>query len=175
MTLDGFCNHDAVMPDAQIHQHYTDLLRNADAILYGKTTFELMKFWQNLIKNPTDTPEMTKFAQVIDGLPKIVFSTRLAEVGWHSARLASQTLEQEVKWLSQQTGRDVLVGSRSLIMQFIDLNLLDELELMVHPVIAGRGLLLFETLTRRTEPHLIDSRRIGEGAVILRYSFGQAI
>lgn len=60
-------------------------------------------------------------------------------------------------------------------MQLIDLNLLDELELMVHPVIAGRGLPLFETLTRRTEPHLIDSRRIGEGAVILRYSFGQAI
>lgn len=113
MTLDGFCNHDAVMPDAQIHQHYTDLLRNADAILYGKTTFELMKFWQDLIKNPTGTPEMTEFAQVIDGLPKIVFSTMLAEVGWHSARLASQTLEQEGKWLSQQSGRDVLVGSRS--------------------------------------------------------------
>ena len=171
MTLDGFCNHDAVTPDEQVHQHYTELLRSADAILYGRITFELMKYWQTFIQNPSGTPEFNEFAQVIDSLPKIVFSRTLSYVGWHSATLSAQTLEQEAEMLRRQPGRDILVGSRSLVMQLIDLHLLDELELLVHPVIAGSGLPLFAPLTRRREPTLFDSRRIGEGAVILRYGF----
>lgn len=72
MTIDGFCDHTAVIPDEEIHQHYADLLRNADAILYGRTTYQLMQYWQNLVKNPSGDKSMDEFAWVMDKVPKIV-------------------------------------------------------------------------------------------------------
>src|SRR5262245_17916238 len=117
MTLDGFCDHTAINPDEEIHQHYTDLLRNGDAVLYGKITYQLMQFWQPLIKNPSGEKSMDDFALAIDKIPKIVFSHTLKDTEWDSAKLAIQPIEEMVKELKQQPGRDIFVGSRSLIIE----------------------------------------------------------
>jgi dihydrofolate reductase len=77
MTLDGFCDHTVIIPDEEIHQHYADLLGNADGVLYGRITYQLMQFWQNLIKNPSGEKSMDDFAMAIDRVPKIVFSHTL--------------------------------------------------------------------------------------------------
>jgi len=143
MTLDGFCDHAAGLPDEEIHQHYTDLLDNADVILYGRITYQLMQFWQTLLKNPSGEKSMDDFAIAIDKIPKIVFSHKLKNTEWDSAKLANQPIEEIVKELKQQSGRDILVGSRSLIIQLMKLNLIDEYQLCVHPVVAGSGLPLF--------------------------------
>jgi hypothetical protein len=76
MTLDGFCDHTAGIPDEELHQYYTELLNAGDAILYGRITYQLMKYWQPLIKNPTGEKTMDDFAIAIDKIQKIVFSTR---------------------------------------------------------------------------------------------------
>lgn len=169
MTLDGFCDHTAVIPDDEIHQHYTDLLSNAGVVLYGRKTYQLMQFWQELVKNPSGEKSMDDFAMAIDKIPKIVFSHKLKNTEWDSAILANQPIEEKVKELKQQTGKDIFAGSRSLILQLMKLNLIDEYQLCVHPVIAGSGLPLFENKNNRTILKLIKTKTFSGGAVTLYY------
>ena len=172
MTLDGFCDHTAIIPDEEIHQHYADLLSNADTILFGRITYQLMEYWQTVVENPTGNKSMDEFAVVIDSIPKIVFSNTLKNVEWKSAKLANRALEEEVLELKQSRGlgsKDILIGSRSLIIQLMKLNLIDEYQLCVHPVIAGNGLPLFENMHDRTILKLIKTKTFGSGAVTLYY------
>src|SRR5690349_4775039 len=96
MTIDGFCDHTAVDPDAEIHDHYTALLANSGIILYGRTTYHLMEYWRDILNKPTGIKSMDDFAAMIDSIPKLVFSHTMKSTGWSSATLATQRLEQEV-------------------------------------------------------------------------------
>lgn len=169
MTLDGVCDHTAGLPDPEIHQHYTDLLNAAGTILYGSKTYQLMKYWQPFVQNPSGEKAMDNFALAIDKIPKIVFSHQLKNTEWASAEMSDQPLSQKVRDLKQQSGKAVLVGSRSLIIQLLQLNLIDEFQLCVYPVIAGSGLPLFEDLNNRTLLKLIKTKTFGGGAVIFYY------
>jgi len=174
MTLDGYCDHTAIIPDDEIHQHYADLLSGAGTLLYGRITYQLMEFWKTIVKNPTGNKAMDEFALIMDKVPKIVFSHTLKNVepiaiGWESAKLANRVLEKEVLYLKQRSGKDIYVGSRSIIIQLMKLNLIDEFQLCVHPVIAGSGLPLFENLNDRTILKLIKSKTFSSGAIILYY------
>ncbi len=168
-TIDGFCDHTAGIPDDEIHQHYADLLRSADAVLYGRITFQLMEYWQTVVENPTGNKAIDEFAVIMDNVPKIVFSHTLKNIAWKSAKLANRALEQEVLELKQQSGRDILVGSRSLIVQLMKPNLIDEYQLCIHPVVAGSGLPLFENINDRTILKLIKTKTFSGGAVTLYY------
>src|SRR6187431_1554783 len=169
MTVDGICDHTAGIPDEEIHQHYTELMGQGDAILYGRTTYQLMEYWRTLLENPSDEKSMNDFAFVMDKIPKIVFSHTLKNVEWESAKLANRDIEEEVLALKQQSGKDILVGSRSLIIQLIKLNLIDEFQLCIYPVIVGTGLPLFENIRDRTVLKLIKTKTFGGGAVTLYY------
>jgi len=169
MTLDGISDHTAGLPDEEIHWHYTELLAEGDAILYGRTTYQLMEFWRTFVENPTEEKSMNDFALAIDRIPKIVFSNTLQSVDWKSATLATSDLKDTVLELKQQPGRDIFIGSRSLILQLMNLNLLDELQLCIYPVIAGSGLPLFENLNQRTVLKLARTKVFKGGAVVLYY------
>ena len=173
-TIDGVSDHTAGVPDEEIHQHYADLLNNAGVVLYGRITYELMQFWQNLAKNPSGEKSMDDFAFSMDEVPKIVFSHTLEATdpkikSWKSAKLASQDLEKEVLALRQEAGKDILVGSKSLIIQLMKLNLIDEFQLCVHPVVAGTGLQLFENIHDRAIFKLIKTKTFSGGAITLYY------
>ena len=173
MTIDGICDHMAGIPDKELHQHYADLLSNVDTVLYGRITYELMKYWKSVAENPTGEKARDEFAVIMNKIPKIVFSHTLKNadpmaIGWESAKLANRGLEEEALEL-KQLGKEVLVGSRSLIIQLIKLNLIDEFQLCVHPVVAGSGLALFENLTDRTVFKLAKTKTFGGGAVTLYY------
>jgi dihydrofolate reductase len=169
MTLDGFCDHTAGLPDEEIHQHYTELLGQGDAILYGRTTYQLMEFWRTFLENPSEEKSMNDFAMAIDNIPKIVFSHTLNYVEWKSARVAKRDLKEEVLELKQQSGKDIFVGSRSLIIQLIKLDLIDEFQLCVHPVVVGSGMPLFENINDRIIFKLVKNKTFNGGAVILYY------
>lgn len=169
MTLDGFCDHTAMIPDDEIHHHYADLLKNADAVLYGRITYHLMEFWRTLVTNPSGNKSMDEFAIVMDNTPKIVFSHTLKEIDWKSARLANRTIEEEVSELKRQPGKDIFAGSPGLIVALTKLNLVDEYQICVHPVIAGSGLPLFKNIHDRTSLRLIKTKTFSGGAVILYY------
>src|SRR6185436_11818744 len=122
MTLDGFCDHTAGLPDEELHQHYTELMGQGDAILYGRTTYQLMEFWRTFLENPSEEKSMNDFAITIDNIPKIVFSRTLHNVEWKSATIAHRDLKETVLDLKRQSGKDILVGSRSLIIQLLKIN-----------------------------------------------------
>jgi len=168
MTLDGFCDHTAGIPDEEIYQHYTELLGQGDAILYGRTTYQLMEFWRTLLENPSEEKSMNDFATAIDKIPKIVFSRTIKNVEWESATIAKRDLKDEVLELKQQSGKDIFVGSRSLIIQLIKLDLIDEFQLCIYPVVAGSGLPLFETINDRVIFKLVKNKTFN-GAVLLYY------
>ncbi|MBK8380730.1 MAG: dihydrofolate reductase family protein [Ignavibacteria bacterium] len=169
MTLDGFCDHTAIIPDDEIHQHYADLLSNAGTVLYGRITYQLMEFWRTVLENPTGNKSMDDFAIVMDSTPKIVFSHTLKSLDWKSAKLADRDIEDEVLELKQQPGKDIFVGSPGLIVALTKLNLINEYQICIHPVIAGSGLPLFKNINNRTLLKLINSKTFNGGAVILYY------
>ncbi|MDQ2656982.1 MAG: dihydrofolate reductase family protein, partial [Bacteroidota bacterium] len=140
MTIDGNCDHTAGIADEEIHQHYTELLRNGGTLLYGRITYQLMEnYWPTLVRKPSGNKSNDEFAVAMDNIPKLVFSHTLKSVEWESARLARKDLKEEVLELRQQSGKDILVGSRSLIISLLNFDLIDEFQLTVHPVIAGPG------------------------------------
>jgi dihydrofolate reductase len=172
MTLDGFCDHTAIIPDDELHQHYTDLLTTADVVLYGRITFQLMEYWPTVLENPTGNKAMDEFAVVMDKIQKIVFSRTLKKLEWDSARLANRAIEEEVSALKQSRdggSKDILVGSRSLIIQLMKFNLIDEYQFCVHPVVAGGGLPLFENINDRAVFKLKKTKTFGSGAVTFYY------
>lgn len=170
MTLDGICDHTAgIIADEELHQHYSELLNNAGVILYGRITYQLMQFWQTLLKNPSDEKSMNDFAISIDKIPKVVFSNTLKDTGWATAKLASRTLDEEVLELKQQSGKGIFVGSRSLIIQLLNSKLIDEFQICIHPVIEGEGLKLFDQITDRIMLKLINIKTLNSGAAIFYY------
>lgn len=169
MTMDGFCDHTAGIPDEEIHQHYADLLTEGGVVLYGRITYELMLYWQTLINNPSGEKSMDDFAIAIDKIPKIVFSHTLKNTGWDSAKLSSKSLEEMVIELKEQSEKDILIGSRSLIVELTNLNLIDEYQLCIHPVLIGKGLLLFDKIKERTIFKLFNTKVFHSGAITLYY------
>lgn len=169
MTLDGFCDHTVINPDEEIHQHYADLLDSAGVLLYGRTTYQLMQYWQTLLKSPTGEKSMDDFAIAIDRVPKIVFSNTLKDTGWGTAKLANKPIEEMVIELKQQSGKDIFVGSPGLIVTLTQLGLIDEYQLCVHPVIAGSGLPLFKNINNKIILKLLRSKYFRSGAITLYY------
>ena len=169
MTLDGFCDHTAGVADEELHQHYSELIDNAGVILYGRTTYQLMQFWQTLLKNPSGEKSMDDFAISIDKIQKLVFSNTLKDTGWDSAKLANRPLDEEVLELKQQSGKDILVGSRSLIIQLLNSNLIDEFQICIHPVIEGKGLPLFDQIKDRIVFKLVKTKSLHSGATVFYY------
>ncbi|SEF10505.1 Dihydrofolate reductase [Salinimicrobium catena] len=169
MTVDGICDHTAGIPDSEIHQHYTELLGQGDAILYGRITYGLMEFWRSILENPSEQKSMNDFAVAIDRIPKIVFSHTLKNVDWESARIAKQSLKDEVLVLKKQSGKDIFIGSRSLIIQLLKLNLIDEFQLCIYPMLEGKGLEIFEGINDRIIFKLIKTKTFSNGSIILYY------
>src|SRR6188508_1297012 len=117
MTLDGFCDHTAMFADDEIHQHYNDLLSNADTLIYGRITYQLMEsYWPTVVKNPTGNKPMDEFAVLIDNISKIVFSRTLKNVDWKNTKLVRGGIKEEVLELKQQEGKNIFVGSPGLIV-----------------------------------------------------------
>src|SRR5688572_16104438 len=101
MTLDGFCDHTAGNADDELHAHYTDLIRNAGPLLYGRVTFQLMEYWPTVVKNPTGNKETDDFANAIDDATKIVFSRTLKSVDWRNTELKRELIKEEIMKLKQ--------------------------------------------------------------------------
>ncbi|MGN6402370.1 MAG: dihydrofolate reductase family protein [Flavisolibacter sp.] len=169
MTLDGVCDHTTGVISEDLHQHYSDLLNNAGVILYGRKTYELMRFWQTLLQNPSGEKSMDDFAVSIDKIPKLIFSNILKDTSWDSAKISDKPLGKQVLELRQQPGKDILIGSRSLIIQLLNNNLIDEFQICIHPVIEGQGLRLFDHIEERIMLKLVQTKSLSSGAAVFYY------
>ncbi len=169
MTLDGFCDHTAMSADDEIHQHYTDLLNNADAVIYGRITYQLMEYWRSVVENPTGEKSMDDFAHAIDNIQKIVYSRTLESVDWNNTVLKREIIKDEILELKQIAGKDIFVGSPGLIVALTQLGLVDEYQLGVQPTVVGSGLALFKNINERVNLKLLRTKTFGCGAIFLYY------
>ena len=169
MTLDGMCDHTYGVVDEDLHQHYAELIRDAGVILYGRKTYELMQFWPQLLEKPSGDRSMDEFALAIDKVPKLVFSNTLQNSNWNTATIAHQSLLDCVAELRQKPGKNILAGSRSLIIQLLNNHLIDELQIGIHPLIAGQGLRMFDGITDQIMLRLHKTKSLQSGVTIFYY------
>jgi dihydrofolate reductase len=168
VTLDGCCDHQAIIPDEDLHHHAAENLNQADALLFGRVTYEMM---EDAFRLPLRTalPEwMEPFARTIDAAKKYVVSSTLARVDWN-AELLRGDLGQAIQQLKQEPGKGLFVGGVKLPLTLAELGLIDEYEFVVHPRLMGHGPTLFAGLSKHVDLRLMSRLELGSGAVAMRY------
>jgi dihydrofolate reductase len=175
MTLDGYCDHTAMNADDEIHAHYSEMLRNAGILIYGRITYQLMEsYWPAVVQEPTGNASTDDFAVLIDDIQKIVYSRTLDHVDWKNSTLKHEINADEIIALKHQPGKPIFAGSPSMIVALSNLGLVDEYQIAIHPVIAGSGLVLFKNIAERIDLKLTKTKTFGGGAVVMYYSTNQA-
>jgi dihydrofolate reductase len=172
VTLDGCCDHRVGHPDEELHRYWAAEMERADALLFGRVTYEMMEeAWR--LPTPGTRPDwmpewMVPFAESIDGAKKYVVSGTLDRVDWN-AELVRGDLATAIQQLKQEPGDGLFVGGVTLPLALADLGLIDEYEFVVLPILAGHGPTLFAGLSERIELRLVGRREFRSGAVALRY------
>jgi len=170
MTIDGFADHTAGIADDELHDFFTDLLDSADTVLLGRKTYEMMaRYWPFADQDPKSTKSELKFAEKYNNVSKLVFSNTLKDVKWNNTTLAKSNLIDEVLNLKNQNGKYIFAGSLSIASALAQKNLIDEYWLLIHPIVLGKGKLLFEDLQSRIDLKLIETKTFSSGVVVIHY------
>jgi dihydrofolate reductase len=167
VTLDGCCDHREGIADEDLHRHAAESIAQADALLFGRVTYEMMEAaWRG---PDAERPHwMEPFAQTIDAAKKYVVSSTLDRVDWN-AELLRGDLGKAVQQLKRESGKGLFTGGVTLPLALAELGLIDEYEFVVHPRIAGHGPTLFAGLSKRVDLKLVSRLEFGSGAVAMRY------
>jgi dihydrofolate reductase len=174
VSLDGFIETASgdlgwSYPDAELHQHFNDQERDLDLLLYGRRLYETMAaFWPTADEDPSATEVEKEYARIWRVKPKVVFSRTLTQVGWNSS-LFKGDIASEVNRLKHLPGKAMSVGGAELASAFMQLGLIDEYQLYLHPVILGGGKPMFRPLHNRIDLQLVETRPFNQGVFLLRY------
>ncbi len=173
VTLDGCCDHRVGIADEELHRHAAENIAQADALLFGRVTYEMMEAAWRLPAPTGEWPDwmepwMQPFARTIDAAKKYVVSSTLERVDWN-AELLRGDLGEAVQRLKQEPGKGLFVGGVTLPLALAELGLIDEYEFVVHPRIAGHGPTLFAGLSKLIDLKLVSRLEYGSGAVAMRY------
>jgi dihydrofolate reductase len=164
VTLDGCCDHREAIADDDLFQNAIENINRADALLFGRVTYEMMEaYWRPLASERTEP-----FARTIDAAKKYVVSSTLDRVDWN-AELVRGDLGKAVQQLKREPGKGLLVGGVKLPLALAELGLIDEYEFVVQPRLAGHGPTLFAGLSKRIDLRLVSRKEFGSGAVAMRY------
>jgi dihydrofolate reductase len=169
VTLDGCCDHRAVLADEDLHRHAVDNLNHADALLFGRVTYQMMEAAFRPPTLPGARPDwMEPFARTINAAKKYVVSSTLDRVDWN-AELLRGDLAKAVTQLKQEPGKGLFAGGVKLPLALAELGLIDEYEFVVQPRLTGHGPKLFEGLSKYVDLNLVGRLELSSGAVALRY------
>jgi dihydrofolate reductase len=174
VTLDGCCDHRAILPDEELHHHHAKNLAQADALLFGRVTYEMMEAaWRQPAETGASRPDwmepwMEPFARTIHAAKKYVVSSTLDRVNWN-AELLRGDLGKAVQALKRENGKGLFVGGVMLPLALAELGLIDEYEFVVQPRLTGHGPTLFAGLSKHIDLKLVSRVEFGSGAVAMRY------
>lgn len=174
VSLDGYIEapgHDIgwTNPDEELHRHFNDFAREAGTHLYGRGMYEIMSaYWPTADEDPSEPEYVAEFARIWRENQKVVFSTTLDRVDWNS-RLVRGNIAEEVAALKRQPGGDMDVGGAGLAASLMQLDLIDEYRLYVHPIILGAGTPMLAALDTRLALRLAGTHVFGSGVVMLRF------
>ena len=169
ITIDGYCGHETGIADDELHEYFPGLLRDSGVEIFGRNTYQLMyPYWHDVAVNQSETKATNEFAGTFDSIPKIVFSTTLQSVEWNNTTLHHANLREEIMKLKQQPGKNISIGALNIASQVAQWNLIDEYYFVVHPVLAGEGPRLFESV-KNLPLKLVGSKTFRSGAIALHY------
>ena len=172
VTLDGCCDHREMFPDEDLHRHAAENIAQADALLFGRVTYEMMEAaWRPAatgVRPDWMADWMEPFARTIDAAKKYVVSSTLDRVDWN-AELVRGDLRTAVQQLKEESGKGLFVGGVTLPLALAEAGLIDEYEFVVHPRLAGHGPTLFAGLSKHVDLKLVSRLEFGSGAVAMRY------
>jgi dihydrofolate reductase len=169
VTLDGCCDHRVGIPDEGLHRNAMESIAWADALLFGRVTYEMMEAGWRGPAEPGARPEwMEPFARMIDAARKYVVSSTLDRVDWN-AEILRGDLGEAVQRLKREPGNGLLTGGVTLPLALAELGLIDEYEIVVHPRIAGHGPTLLAGLSKIVDLKLVERRELSSGVVANRY------
>src|SRR6202795_2881869 len=169
VTLDGCCDHRAIPANEDLHRHAVENLSRADALLFGRVTYEMMESAWRAPAPPGARPDwMEPFAQTINAAKKYVVSSTLEQVDWN-AELVRGDLGKAVQQLKRASGKGLLMGGVKLPLALAALGLIDESDSLVQPSLAGDGPTLFAGLSKRIDLKLVSRLEFGSGVVAMRY------
>jgi dihydrofolate reductase len=169
VTLDGCCDHRAMSADEDLHRHAVENLDRADAVLFGRVTYEMMEAAFRPTARTAARPDwMEPFARTIDAAKKYVVSSTLDRVDWN-AELVHGDLGNAVQQLKRESGKGLLVGGAKLPQALAESGLIDEYEFVVQPRLAGHGPTLFAGVSKHIDLKLVSRLEFGSGAVAMRY------
>ena len=168
ITLDGCCDHREMVADEDLHRHAVENLNRADALLFGRVTYEMMESAFRSSARGAMPDWMEPFARTIDAAKKYVVSSTLDRVDWN-AELVRGDLGKAVQQLKRESGNGLFVGGVKLPQALAELGLIDEYEFVVHPRVAGHGPTLFAGLSKHVDLKLVSRLEFGSGAVAMRY------
>jgi dihydrofolate reductase len=169
VTLDGCCDHREGIVDEDLHRHAAENLAQADALLFGQVTYEMMEAaWRSPARTGVRPDWMEPFARTIDAAKKYVVSSTLERVDWN-AELVRGDLEKAIQQLKQEPGKGLFVGGVQLPLALAELGLIDEYEFVVHPRLVGHGPTLFAGLSKPIDLILVSRLEFASGAVAMRY------
>ena len=173
VTLDGCCDHRVIIPDEELHRHAVENLNRADALLFGRATYEMMEAawrpWAQTGVRPDWAADWGEpFARTIDAAKKYVVSSTLDRVDWN-AELVREDLGKAVQQLKQEPGKGLFVGGVKLPLALAELGLIDEYEFVVHPRLVGHGPTLFAGLSKPLDLRLVSRLEFDSGVVAMRY------
>ncbi|HZE08900.1 MAG TPA: dihydrofolate reductase family protein [Gemmatimonadaceae bacterium] len=169
VTLDGCCDHRVGIPNEDIHRHAIENIDWADALLFGRVTYEMMQEgWRHPVAAGARPDYMEAFAQTIDAKKKYVVSSTLDQVDWN-AEIVRGDLKRAVEKLKQESGKGLLTGGVTLPFALAELGLIDEYEFVVHPRVAGHGPTLFAGLSNLLDLKLVSRLEFDSGVVAMRY------
>jgi dihydrofolate reductase len=171
ITLDGCCDHTKTIADEELLEHYTLLLRDADLLVYGRTTYQLMvPYWPDVAKNHSETKASHEFAKTFVSKNKIVFLQPLESAEDQNTKIGRTNLQDEIVRLKHEQGKNILVGGVSIPSQLIELGLVDEYHFVVQPIVAGEGRRLLEGISlEKLQLKLVESKIFKSGCVALHY------
>jgi dihydrofolate reductase len=174
VTLDGCCDHRAISADEDLHRHAAENLAQADALLFGRVTYEMMEAaWRKPalrgVRPDWMADWMEPFARTIDAAKKYVVSSTLDQVDWNAELVRGDHLGTAVRQLKRELGKGLFVGGVKLPLALAELGLIDEYEFVVQPRLAGHGPTLFAGLSKRVDLKLVSRLEFGSGAVAMRY------
>lgn len=177
ISLDGFAGDPNgglgfLSYDGELQQYAEELVKTVGAPVYGKNTYHLMAgYWPTVLNDPNATEKELAHARWVQEIPKIVFSTTLDSADWNNTTLIKDNIVEQVNNLKQQDGGDLVIfGSPGLAKNLMNLGLIDEYKLTLHPIILGEGISLFDSNTQRSNLKLLESKTLGSGVVTLHYT-----
>src|SRR6476619_6205987 len=169
VTLDGCCDHRSMLADEDLHRHAVENFKKADALLFGRVTYEMMEVaWRPPARTGERPDWMEPFARTIDAAKKYVVSSTLDRVDWN-AELLRGDLGKAVQQLKREAGKGLFVGGVQLPLALAELDLIDEYEFVVQPRLVGHGPTLFAGLSKYLAVKLVSRLECGSGAVAMRY------